>query len=668
MARIGVAPTGSVVARPAQAPHVNVPGTGAAGQAVEQVGQTAMHVGEAMWDQQERLRKAAEHAEYVTKLNATKDSLFDAYDAQANGVMDGSVPKEEAEKSWGERAKELGSAGLDGIKDPLARKSAENEVAALTLRLGNKVRRAVALRDRQDVTTAIDTTLEYLQRQYNGDPTGTTERAMVMLDDMGPFSTLTPQQIQQRRQTWKEGTQYTAAYEVVNAAKNSPKLLDMAEKALQGEQFADLDPQRRAVLGNQIDAHRVRLAQQAEIAAARAQRQAEHRLRVAEAEFNTAQALADKGVFSQEYFERANKATAGTPYNAGLKAMLEQTKAVGALAARPLSTQQAVLDAIDADIRTNGISPEREKRRAQVEKVLTASRSDYDKEPLRAASERGVLTDLQPLNMTGGLPGLLGQIGVRVQQANTVSQVAGRPISPLLQAEANAIGQMLGSMAPTERANAVGMISGAIGTAQAQALAGQIDKNDRALSLAMKLGSAQTTFGLPTARILFVGQQALRDRGLKDGDKAPAKVREQIAAEIGDMLGGAVREDVLDAASLIHVGKAAEGQGLTPRKSVELALGGPIIEHAGKKLPAAHGMTTDRFRDALAGPAAADVTKQAPDAKVYSTSGGVVPVQEFIAGLPQAELMPAGLGRYYIRAGAGVALNAKREKIVIEVK
>lgn len=672
MARIPVPVTGSVVARPGAQP--NVPQGSPVGAALQQVGNVINNIAgdmRAVQVQQEReqeaVKQAAARAEAQSTLGAARDQLADLHDAMSNDILTGAIPKDDAEKTWAERSKEVGAAALSNITDPLQRTVAQTDIDGLSARLGNRLRRSVETRGRQDVTAGIEQTLEHYSRQYNGDPAGTTAFAMQTVDQLAPFSDKPPTYWQGKKQAWRESTQYTAGFELVNAAKNDPKLLTAAETVLATERFADLDPQRRAVLVNQIDGHRTRLAQEAEVRAARAQRLADASLRRAGAEFETFQALADKGgALSPEYIDRVMKATAGTPYAAGVSGLLQQVREVGGLAAQPIATQQATLDAINAHIVKNGRSPELDKRKEQVEKVLKGSQQDYAADPLRAAQERGLI-ELQPLAMSGGLPGILQQIQTRVTQADTIAPVAGRAVSPLLQSEADQVSRMLASLPTDQKAQSLAMLSTAVGPRQAQAIAAQVDKSDRALSLAMKLGASQTTVGLPASRLLLLGQQALKDKGSKEGDKAPGKVLEAAAKEVGNAVSGQVRDDAIESAALIFTGMQADGQNASMANAVRIAIGGPIIQHNGQRLPVPAGVTPDRMRDQL-GSQLSLLERQLPDGKVYSTAGQPVAASQFLADLPQAELLPAGLGRYYVRSGAGVALNAKGEKITIEVR
>ena len=649
----------------------------ASARAMENFGQTGQQVAlnirgdqmreeQRVADEQRRQAEAANRAREMAHLGKTEDALRDAQDEILTGLQTGEVPKDQAESIWQERAKKITEDALPGFTDQ-SRPLVQGQIENMGARLGNGVRKAKTQRDRQDVTAGITTTLEYLQRQYQADPAGSTAKAMQTLEQLGPFSTLSAPERAKLAQSWKEGTQYTAAFEVVNAAKNSPKLLTIAEQALAGDKFADLDPQRRAVLVNQIDGHRVRLAQQAEIAAARAARQQEAALNRARAEFETFQAMADKGtVLAPEYIDRVTKATAGTPYQAGIKQVSQQIAAVGGLAAQSIATQQATLDAITGQIAKTGRTPELDARRAQVEKVLNGSRQDLQADPLRAGLERGVITELQPLNLSGGIPGVLQQITTRVQQANTVGQWAGAGVSPLTADEAASFGKMLGNTRPDDKANAIALMASQVPSAQLQALAKQLNEHDRGLYLAMTIGSTKTSAGTPAARLVLLGQEYLRSEGKKD-NTLPAASRKTVSDLVGDMFTGQVREDIVDAATYVQLGKKMDGQDQTARKSVEAVIGSQIINHAGRQIPAPPLMSLSMFQDALPKAGAAAIAKL-PDAKVHTTGGEVIPAADFLADLPLTELLPAGAGRYYVRAGSGVAMDAKGKKIILEVR
>lgn len=177
----------------------------------------------------------------------------------------------------------------------------------------------------------------------------------------------------------------------------------------------------------------------------------------------------------------------------------------------------------------------------------------------------------------------------------------------------------------------------------------------------------QTIAPRPVSTLIIKGQQALKDKTGKDESNIPDKIRAKAAESLGDALSGRAREDVLDAASFIYLGMQAEGQSASYDRAVSLAVGGPLIEHNGRKLPAYPGMTTDMMRDKLRAMKPPALAQQLPDGKVYAGSKAV-DTTEFLTGLPDSTLEPAGLGRYFVRSGAGLATNSQGKPITIEVR
>jgi len=669
MATIPMGNFGQAIARPGPTPTLR---TGdPIGQAVERVGQVASNVINDMAEQETRQRleakAAADRAESITALTGTRDKLNQLHDQVYAGVLDGTVPKEKAESEFASQSAKV----LQGVGATLPEAQRTVLLAELNsdaTRLGGNVRKAVTQRLRQDVTANITTSLEHLQREYRTDPEKATTRAMALIDQLGPQSTMAPDQLAKLKQGWREGTQYTAGYELVTRGRADRAALDAAERTIT-EGLPDIDPQKRAVLLDRVAAYRLRLDQQAELVAARAQREAERRMRTAEAEFNTFSALADKGtILDPDYIDRVLTATAGTPYQGGVRALAQQARESGGLAAQPVNVQQATLDGINALIAQQGRSPELDRRKEQVEKVLRGSREDMQRDALRAGLERGVITDLPPLNLAAGPEGVAAQMAGRVQRAATVSTWAGRPVSPMTPDEAAQLARQFRTLSPEQKATSVAALVSTMPPQQAAALAQQIDGQDRALALAMGISNLRTTRDRLTAELVLRGAQVLRDRGVKEDRSAEFGLQASLAKEVGDSMSGKPREDVIEAARLIYLAKQAEGETMSVGGAVRLALGGPIVEHNGRRIPVPAGVDADTLRSKLRALPASSIAAQAPGGQVLVPGGSVLAVDEFLRLLPDAQLEVAGHGRYMVRSGGGLVLNTQRAPIVVEVR
>lgn len=688
MATIPMGNFGQSVARPAPMP--TIPRGDAIGQAVDRTGQIAFNVVTDMAQQQTRLQlqdaaeqkrkdeeaqHAAIRAQTITALTGTKDKLADLHDQITQGVLDGSVPKDKAETEFASRSAKV----LEGIGGDLPEAQRGIVLAELNgdaARLGNSVRKAVTQRDRQDVTSGISQTLEYLQRQYRADPAKATQQAMDLVDQLGPHSTLNPEQLAKLKQSWKEGTQYTAGYELVSAGRADRKMLDAAEKTITTG-LPDIDPQKRATLLDRIAAYRLHLDQKAELAAARAQREAERRLKLAEAEFNTFQVMADKGtILDPAYIDRALTATSGTPYQSGVRALAQQAKDMGGLAAQPVQQQQMLLDQVNALIAQRGRSPELDKRKEQIEKVLRGSQQDLDRDGLRAGLERGVITDLKPLDPSGGIPGLMQQLQARVPLAQRVSMWAGRQVSPMTDEEAAQLKHQLDALPAKERSGMVATLAQAIGPQAAQGLAVQMDKKDKGMALAFAFSGSQTTEGRFTSELLLKGQQAKLDgtstKGEKQPDLKPAQWSAHIAAELDGVFPvQTLTDQTREAAVLIAHGIASEQGGRLSTKdldrAVRLAVGGSVVEHNGRKVLLPAGVDEDMLAKRLRSISAEELAKQAPEGQVRA--GGVpMPVADFVKTLPGQQLMYAAPGKYVVIVSGRPVLNAKGQPIIVGVQ
>lgn len=659
-------------------------GSMATGRALEQLGQVAAGTGFDMMAQDTRLQQeesrkqqalaeAAARQKDMLELQRAEDLLRDAHDEVANGIQQGTVPKDQAENTWAERAKKLTDEVLPNVR-PQSQELARRQLETLGMRLGNSVRKVREKQDRADVSSGIAQSLEYLQRQYSTDPVAAERQAMATIQQLGPFSNYTPEQLAKLGQGWKEQTQFTKAFEAISAGRTDRKALASAEQLI--GQLPDLDPQRRAQLMDRAQAYRLALDQQDELRAQRAQREAERRLKNAEAEFQTFQALADKGtMLAPEYIDRVSKATAGTPYQAGIIAMAQQAKETGGIAAQPVNVQRSLLTAIDAEIAQKGRTPELDKRRAQVEKVLQGSEQDLQRDPLRAGLERGVITELPPLNLGGGVSGLVQQMTERVTQAERVSTWAGRPVAPLTMQEAQGLSAMLKNQPADQRASAIQTLAATMPPQQAQALAAMMDKDDRPTAIAMGLGAARTTFDRPTAELVLKGAEALKAKTIKE-EKTPVDGwTGRINQSLSGVFSNPERVQIMsEAARYILAGMVSEGASGSEsdvRRAVRLAVGGTLEDRNGARIVLPAGVERSALDERLRNYPAPELQAQLPDGKVY-VRGQPMELQQFVTALPAAQLRTApgttaGKGRYYVTASGTLAANANGDPIILEV-
>lgn len=652
---------------------------GGLSEATQRLGNTAMNIGGQMIEEKAReaeraareaaaeakreREKQAARAERVSQLTAhagIQTGLADLHDEITAGVNGGTLKQEDARKQWTERSTKVVSDTVSTL-DPDLGAVVNAEMLGLTGRLNNSLEDTFRKRNQSDADAGLMTYREQMQRFASTDMAAATAQWEKVARESGAQAGWSPERVQKEVQSFRETVSYTKGYELVSAARTDRAGLDTAEKAV--AQLPDLDPQKRAVLNDRIGAYRLAMDQRAELAAARADRKAEAGLRRAEAAFQTFQALADKGtVLDPAYIDQVVAQTAGTPYQAGVKAMAQQAVETGGIASQPIAAQQAALDAITQKIATEGRSPALDKRREQLEKVVAGSKGDLEKAGgLRAAVERGVIDQIAPLDIRS-VEGITQGLAARVEQADTVSKGwAGSTVSPLLPEEAEQLAGTLNNLAPAARSTFIATLSKAVPPKQMAALAKQIDGKDRALALSMALGTSGTTAGRFTSELVIKGAQAIKDKGVKPDNSAVTGTRARAAEYLGDSLTGKAREDVLDTAYYIYAGMEAEGSGDINR-AVRMAVGGDIIERNGRKLPIPAGVNEDTFETSMVNSARRTIGT----GQVF-VGGKAMKADDFMKALPGAELQPVGSGRYVVRAGSGLVTTDGKKPLVLGV-
>lgn len=610
-------------------------------------------------DAADRLTTAAELAQAREELRVGAEDIADQ-------LRRGELPAGSAQEQWGSTLQrvreERGAKVPQGLRGEFERGLAQSLPGASAA-----VRRAERDRNIADNRANLGRLLESLQRDAAAGKPGAVDTAITYLEELGGHAGYTEAEVQSIGQKFVEGVAYTRAFSLVNGARGDLKALTAAEKALGGTDFAALDPQRRAQLQVTLEGFRAAEMQRREVEARRREAESAAALRRAQASFDGAMSLINAGkTLAPEYVERVSRETSGTPFSEAFKQALKAAPMTTSFAALPLPQQEATLLAARSQLNTGGTSPEVEKRMAEMQRVHDAAKRDYANDPLPAALERGVVRELAPLNLSS-MDALQNTLTQRARQADTVRVVVGRAVSPLTAAEAQTLTRMLSTLPVEQKATSVAQFATLLPPNQAAALAKQIDSQDRALALAMAAGTVRTTDGKTVSELILRGQQAARDKSVKEERGAEFGVRAMLAKEVGDSIPGQAREDVIDAARFIYLGKQAAGERVSERGAVELALGGPIIEHNGRRIPVPAGIDQQTMAERLTQMPRAAIEAQTADATVYLPGRRPMGVPEFLAALPAAQLEPAGFGKYTVRAGGSLVTNHVGQPIIVEV-
>lgn len=612
-------------------------------------------------------REQADRAQALGRMHAAQETLAALHDEFGASLADGSLDKTKAAEEWQRRSREEIEQALKDVPES-HRTQVQMDLDLRSQRLARGVQRAVVQRDRADVRSGILQTREYAQRLYATNPQAADALYAQTLQQLGPHGGLTEEQVSKDLQAWREGAQYTTGYSMVSAAKHDAKALDAAEKRIESLEY--LDPQKRAELTDRIGNYRLAIQQKAEIAAARAQRLADAKLNQASKVFDAASKLSLDGTLNADFADQVRAQISGTPFAGMFETLLKNQAKTGPLAAQPMQVLQTAVDALNAQASRDGISPELKERRDTVQRALDAQRRDVSQEGgLRAWSKRGAFEAPPPLQMTSDLPSLVGQLATRVPLAQQASRLSGRPESLLYPEEAEALNRTLDALPAKQKAGFVARLSAAVPMEQAVALAEQVDKRDRALALALKAGTNQTSLGRMTSELVLAGAQAMKDQTSTKGKKEPevvaGKWKASIAEKLGDVFADQrTADDFRDMALLIAHGKAAEAGGsVNIDEAVNLALHGSLAEGRGRTvvrdgrpfrvaLPLPVGMDESALDDKLRALTPNDL---AADQVI---AGGVpMKTTDFLRALPGQELVPVRPGVYSVIVGGRPVLR-----------
>lgn len=606
-------------------------------------------------EQEYEAKAAAKEANRVKALTTTatvQGGLAGLHDKLQADLESGAIDKGEVGAAWTEQSKKLVDDSLGNV-DPehrdLVGATLLNDVGRYT----QSVNKLVVQRDKQDILTGGLSYIEQMQRHAARGP-NEANQAIANVRDFwtatGPMAGEPPAQAAARVQKFAENVRSNQALGMVNTNPAA------ALKALKNPDFLpELDPDKRSALIQTADAAVLRNQQRGALhaeASARAQTKAWEGL----------QSVYNAGKMpTPEYAATLAKTFKGTPYEGALQSMMADGPGNAAFVVQPLQKQELALTDLQNKMNSGGATPEEIKQYGKLEQIHKATVSDIKEDPYKAASERGVLVNLQPLSID--LKTLPQQLEQRGQQAGIVSQWTGKEVSLFRPDEADKVAKVLQAMAPADKAGALAGLAKVMTPGQRVAFAQQVGPKDRGLELAASMGTGQTTAGRYASELLLLGQQAIKDKSVKPDSMAVTGTKATAAEYLGTAITGKQRDDVLEAATMIYHGMQAEGGG-DVKRAVRMALGGPVLEYNGKKVAA-----PAQFENESTFTAAVQTTAKAAagGAPVY-IGGREYPNEAFLSALPKSDLQAVGLGRYIVRAGAGLVTNKNGKALVLEVK
>lgn len=672
MARIPLGNFGNVIAQPAPAVRVTSAAFDNGGSGAQKLGDDVLRISASMADEERQKADALTRAR-LTNSALDREMAVDNIGREIEqDIAAGKLHYNDAATAYKKRVGELQTPDLNGV-DPVTAENFSRSVKRLDFKGEKHIEGIVGKARQGDMRAQADGILDKLGKQAGlpGTDMATITAQIDGMDEIGRAAYGAAWD--KRKQDWKDNSWDARLNQQAMAVRNDVGGINALQKQITEGEYADkLDSNRRNMLVARLDGYKTSLIQRAEAANARAERAAERHLKKAEAEFNTFQGLADKGtILAPEYVERTLQMTAGTPYQQGVSAIMRQSQANGGIARQPIRQQQAELDRVDAQIAKTGRTPELDKRREQLQKVLNGSQTDLKENGLRAGLERGVIADMAPLDVSTP-EAIAGSMAKRLEQAESVSQWAGKAVSPLDAREAEQIKGMLDALPAKQRSVAVSTIAQSAGPRYAGAIAEQLDKQDRALSLAFATAGSQTTSNRYTSELILKGATAIKDGTAMKDDKKVTGWKASIATEVdGAFANEKVSQGVKDAAYYIAAGLAQENGGsILPsdlKQAIRLAVGGDIVKRNGKKLPIPAGMDAGDFEKRLKAVPKTDILQQAPGGKVR-VAGVEMSAEDFAASLPGQDLAVVGQGRYVVMVKGRPVVNANGQPVVIGVR
>lgn len=375
------------------------------------------------------------------------------------------------------------------------------------------------------------------------------------------------------------------------------------------------------------------------------------------------------GVPDMGYIETVQLRTRGTPYEGAAAAMIQQAQAGASHGASTIPRQEASIRSMESTLAA-GSNPEAEKTLAYARQVTDTQKREYKENPFAAAARFQKLPSVPdaPLPNADAVPQYVAQV---LPLLNSIEAASGKPVSPLQPAQAQKFSEQLKALPPAQRATVLGQTGEMLNAPRIGALAEQLDKHDRPLALALKMGAGRTTLDRAVQETMLRGADALRDKTVKRDDTALTGWRSEIASMVRGTLGDAQAEqDVIDAAYYTRAGMDEPGY---PGKvgnetAVKLVIGQPL-ERGGVKTILPKGMDEGAFTEKVRSYTPDRLKEMAPAGEVY-VRGQKRTLDQLSSSLPGMGMRRNGAGLYApVSGGAMVTLDKDGQMpLLIEVK
>lgn len=662
--KIPMSSMGNAIAAPEQ--QAKFSGRDPVGAALAGFGQALGGAVETM--QQAELQKQRSQAA-MTAATLSND-LHDVHDQIGRDVNEGKLPAAQAVPEFQKRMGELtGERTKDLTADQ--RMVIDEHLIKPAGALQRNLNGIAVARTQSETGANLVGMGEQFQRAAMRDLPGSVDQFNKAVDTMGPAAGWGPEQMTKAKQAFVENATYNFHDAALEGAAQTGKadLVKGVREQIQGDQGEPLDPARRTALitkaygiENGIAASTIRDQE-------RMLREQEARENKAFDAFKEADNMVQDGRYmSTDFIGNLSTVTGGTKMAPVVQELVRSQSKFAGFASYPVAQQKAEIERLRAQGSSQGVgtSPDQEKYIDRLQKIADSTEKGYAENPWKTGQEHGVIKRAPEISLND-MPTTMTVLQGRMQQIGAIEAAAGRKVSPLQPQEAEQIGRLVKSMPPDQQSAALAQFGKVIGDGDRLAdFARQIDSKDRVLATAMMVGDLQTTEGRYTSELIIKGNRALKDKSIMIDSAKETGWRGAIAKEVGDAFPNQeVRERTIEAAYLATAGMVSEGQSADVKRAIRL-VSGPIVERNGVRLPLPRGMEEGDFEKRIKAVTPAVLAGQAPDGQVY-VGKTAVPLADFVKTIPDAKLVSAGPGKYNVRAGMGLVVNAKGKRITIEV-
>lgn len=633
--------------------------------ATQRLGQTAVGIGERMFYDDRQEKERAAQAGAVLAHAKIQNGMADAYDQLNADVLEGKVDKIGATARWKEVTDQVVNDNLQGV-DANRASIVRAQADGIRGRFQNNLFDTFRKRDQQQVGADITAYGEESMRLGARDPNAAIGQYGTFVDRMGPAAGWSPEQIGKSKQAFKENVTFNSFRRAGQDAMQSgnPAMVEQVQQRLAGPEGDAMDPAKRNALDQTLFGWQQSMEARAERELAKADREAERRLKTASDSLEKGYQLAmNGGYLSPDYMAQLSAQAQGTGLEPQVQALFASQKEVAGFASMPPDQRAERLNAMRARRATPGvgIAPEQNEVLLRAERIDDNLRKQVDTNAWEAAQGVGVIRQAPQINITDP-QAAIAVVGQRMAEIGVVEDWAGKKVSPLQPVEADQLTKLVKTLKPDAASSMLGQIGALVGDSdRVAAITKQMHDKDNTIGTAMAFASSKTTQGRYTAELVLQGAQAIKDKSIKVDGIAESGWRAQIAKQVRGAYSNQEAEDqVINAAFLIAAAKGGDVD-----NALNLATGG-IIERNGGKIPLPYGMKEREFDKRLGAITPADLQGQAPSGFVQAGSARV-PVAQFLQSIPDAQLVHAGQGRYNVRAGTTLVTNEQGRRITLQI-